>query len=102
MERIRDLGIDIPVTPGIMPITNFSRLARFSDACGAEMPRWIRKQLEAYGDDSLSIRQFGEEMITRMCERLLDGGAPGLHFYTLNMTGPCQVVCENINVHNWR
>ncbi|MBP9962042.1 MAG: methylenetetrahydrofolate reductase [NAD(P)H], partial [Pseudomonas sp.] len=84
VERVQQLGVDIPVVPGIMPITNYSKLARFSDACGAEIPRWIRKQLEAYGDDAKSIQAFGEEVITRMCEQLLQGGAPGLHFYTLN------------------
>ena len=96
IERIHDLGINIPVTPGIMPVSNFSKLARFSDACGAEIPRWIRRQLDAYGDDSASIRQFGEEVVSRMCERLLAGGAPGLHFYTLNMAKPSQAICSNL------
>ncbi|WP_330926084.1 methylenetetrahydrofolate reductase [NAD(P)H] [Candidatus Sororendozoicomonas aggregata] len=96
VDRIQRMGIDIPITPGIMPITNFTRLARFSDACGAEMPRWIRKQLESYGDDTVSIRKFGEEVITRLCQRLLAGGAPGLHFYTLNMAAPCQNICNNL------
>ncbi len=96
VDRIQNMGIDIPITPGIMPITNFTRLARFSDACGAEMPRWIRKQLEAYGDDTASIQQFGEEVITRLCQHLLAGGAPGLHFYTLNMAAPCQKICNNL------
>jgi methylenetetrahydrofolate reductase (NADPH) len=78
------LGIHIPVVPGIMPITQFSSLARFSDVCGAEIPRWIRKRLEAYGDDIASIQAFGFEVVVKLCERLLAGGAPGLHFYTLN------------------
>lgn len=77
-------GINIPVIPGIMPITQFSRLARFSDMCGAEIPRWIRKRLESYGDDVESIKEFGTEVIHNLCQRLINGGAPGIHFYTLN------------------
>lgn len=98
MERVRKLGIDIPVVPGIMPITNYSRLARFSDACGAEIPRWIRKQLEAYGDDLQSIQAFGEQVISEMCERLLQGGAPGLHFYTLNQAEPSLAIWHNLKL----
>lgn len=74
----------IPITPGIMPITQFTKLVRFSDICGAEIPRWIRKRLESYGDDNDSIKSFGIEVIYDLCQRLLSGGAPGLHFYTLN------------------
>ena len=96
VDRVRKLGIDIPIVPGIMPITNYSKLARFSDACGAELPRWVRKQLEAYGDDTASIQAFGEEVITNMCERLLAGGAPGLHFYTLNQAEPSLAVWDNL------
>jgi len=96
VERVRRMGVDIPVIPGIMPITNYSKLARFSDACGAELPRWVRKQLEAYGDDTQSIQRFGEEMITDMCRRLLDGGAPSLHFYTLNQAAPSLAVWKNL------
>ena len=77
-------GIDIPITPGIMPITNFRQLAHFSDICGAEIPQWIRRRLEGYGDDGASIRAFGLDVVTALCERLLAGGAPGLHIYTLN------------------
>ena len=98
VERVQAMGIDIPIIPGIMPITNYSKLARFSDACGAEIPRWIRKQLEAYGDDSDSIMKFGEEVVTDMCQRLLDGGAPGLHFYTLNQAAPSLAVWKNLQV----
>ncbi len=98
VERVRKLGVQIPIVPGIMPITNYSKLARFSDACGAELPRWIRKQLEAYGDDSLSIQAFGTQVITQMCERLLEGGAPGLHFYTLNQAEPSLAVWENLKL----
>lgn len=96
VERARQLGVEVPIIPGIMPITNYSKLARFSDACGAEIPRWIRKQLEAYGDDSESIAAFGEEVISRLCQRLLDGGAPGLHFYTLNQAAATLKVVDNI------
>jgi methylenetetrahydrofolate reductase (NADPH) len=82
------LGIRIPIVPGVMPITNFAQLARFSDACGAEIPRWARKQLEGYADDIASIRAFGHEMVCDLCGRLLDGGAPGIHFYTMNQAAP--------------
>ncbi|VAW96220.1 5,10-methylenetetrahydrofolate reductase [hydrothermal vent metagenome] len=88
----------IPITPGIMPITNYTQLARFSDMCGSEIPRWIRKRLEAYGDDKASIRGFGEEVVTHMCERLLAAGAPGLHFYTMNQTGPTKALWNNLNL----
>ncbi|MBD2839575.1 methylenetetrahydrofolate reductase [NAD(P)H] [Pseudomonas sp. JM0905a] len=98
VERVRKLGVDIPVVPGIMPITNYSKLARFSDACGAEIPRWIRKQLEAYADDAQSIQAFGEQVITEMCEQLLQGGAPGLHFYTLNQADPSLAIWKNLNL----
>ncbi|MNZ55081.1 5,10-methylenetetrahydrofolate reductase [compost metagenome] len=98
VERVQQLGVTIPVVPGIMPITNYSKLARFSDACGAEIPRWIRKQLEAYGDDVNSIQAYGEEVITRMCEQLLQGGAPGLHFYTLNQADPSLAIWNNLKL----
>jgi len=77
-------GIDVPIVPGIMPISSFTKLARFSDACGAEIPRWIRRRLEGFGDDTASIRAFGLDVVTRMCGGLIERGAPGLHFYTLN------------------
>ncbi len=80
-------GLTIPIVPGIMPIASSSRLARFSDACGAEIPRWIRRKLESYGDDTASLRAFGLDVVTDLCARLLEGGAPGLHFYTLNGAG---------------
>ncbi|MFK3798337.1 MULTISPECIES: methylenetetrahydrofolate reductase [NAD(P)H] [unclassified Pseudomonas] len=98
VERVQKLGVNIPIVPGIMPITNYSKLARFSDACGAEIPRWIRKQLEAYGDDSASILAFGEQVVTQMCERLLQGGAPGLHFYTMNQAEPSLSVWNNLKL----
>ena len=80
------LGIAVPVVPGIMPIGNFSQLARFSDACGAEIPRWMRKKLEGYNDDIDSIRAFGLDVVTDLCQRLLDNDAPGLYFYTMNQS----------------
>jgi len=98
VERVRKLGVDQPIVPGIMPITNYSKLARFSDACGAELPRWVRKQLEAYGDDLESIQAFGEQVVTELCERLLAGGAPGLHFYTLNQAGPSLAIWNNLQL----
>ena len=98
VERVRKLGVEQPIVPGIMPITNYSKLARFSDACGAELPRWVRKQLEAYGDDLESIQAFGEQVVTRMCEKLLDGGAPGLHFYTLNQAEPSLAIWNNLGL----
>ncbi|WP_339489663.1 methylenetetrahydrofolate reductase [NAD(P)H] [Pseudomonas sp. EL_65y_Pfl2_R95] len=98
VDRVRKMGVDIPIVPGIMPITNYSKLARFSDACGAEIPRWVRKQLEAYGDDIESIQSFGEQVITEMCEQLLQGGAPGLHFYTLNQSEPSLAIWNNLKL----
>jgi methylenetetrahydrofolate reductase (NADPH) len=84
VDEARALGVAVPIVPGIMPIASFSKLARFSDTCGAEIPRWMRKKLEGYGDDSPSIRDFGLDVVTELCQRLLANGAPGLHFYTLN------------------
>ncbi|MFC4259144.1 methylenetetrahydrofolate reductase [NAD(P)H] [Marinobacter lacisalsi] len=100
IDRLEKMGITIPVVPGIMPIVNFSSLVRFSDMCGAEIPRWIRKQLESYGDDSDSIKKFGEEVVTRMCERLLAAGAPGLHFYTLNQADASLKIWNNLGLAN--
>lgn len=88
IDRLQKEGIEIPVAPGIMPITNASNLIRFADGTGAEIPRWIRKQLAAYGDDSKSIKAFGHEVIVKLCERLIAGGAPSLHFYSMNHTEP--------------
>ncbi|WP_019937210.1 methylenetetrahydrofolate reductase [NAD(P)H] [Bordetella sp. FB-8] len=84
VERAQAAGVSAPIVPGIMPITNSSQLLRFSDACGAEVPRWIRLRLAEFGDDKASIRAFGHDVVTSLCARLLDGGAPGVHFYTLN------------------
>lgn len=98
VDRCLERGIEAPIYPGIMPITNYTKLARFSDACGAEIPRWIRKQLEAYGDDTDSIMKFGEEVITQMCEDLVENDVPGLHFYTLNQADPCINVWKNLGL----
>ena len=92
--------IKIPIVPGIMPITNFSNLVRFSDACGAEIPRWLRKRLEAYGDDIDSIRSLGAEVVTKLCQQLLDMGAPGLHFYTMNQAEPTLAIWEKLGIDN--
>jgi methylenetetrahydrofolate reductase (NADPH) len=84
VDRVQAKGIDIPIVPGIMPITNYTQLMRFSEMCGAEVPRWIRLRLAGMGDDKESIRAFGADVVTDLCETLLDNGVPGLHFYTLN------------------
>jgi methylenetetrahydrofolate reductase (NADPH) len=86
MDQVQKLGIDVPVVAGIMPITNYTQLMRFSDMCGAEIPRWVRLKLASYGDDSASIKAFGLDVVTQLCERLLAGGAPGLHFYSMNQS----------------
>ena len=90
-------GIDVPITPGIMPITNYESLVRFSAMCGTEVPRWIRKRMEAYGDDGASIREFGLDVVTKLCERLLLGGAPGLHIYTLNRANATMRLWQRLN-----
>lgn len=97
MDDCERLGIGIPVTPGIMPITNYRQLARFSDMCGAEIPQWIRRRLEGFGDDSASIRDFGLDVVTALCERLLQGGAPGLHIYTLNRANASYRLWQRLN-----
>jgi methylenetetrahydrofolate reductase (NADPH) len=96
VDDARKLGIDVPIAAGIMPITNYSQLMRFSDMCGAEIPRWVRLKLASFGDDSASIRAFGLDVVTQMCERLLAGGAPALHFYTLNQSGPTLAICRRL------
>ena len=88
VDEARRAGCTVPIVPGIMPITNFAQLARFSDACGAEIPRWIRLKLASFGDDRASIQAFGLDVVGDLCERLLAAGAPGLHFYTMNQAGP--------------
>ena len=96
VDEIRKLGIDIPVMPGIMPIVSFSKLARFSDVCGAELPRWMRRKFEGLGDDTDAIRAFGLDIVSSLCERLLAGGAPGLHFYSMNQSALTLEVCRRI------
>ena len=91
------LGIDIPITPGIMPITNYRQLSRFSNMCGAEIPRWIRQRLEGFGDDGASIRAFGLDVVTALCERLIRGGAPALHIYTLNRANATMLLWQRLN-----
>ena len=98
IERCEQAGVTIPVVPGIMPITNYARLARFSDACGAEIPRWIRKRLEAYGEDEESLKAFGTEVVTKLCEQLLAAGCPGLHFYTMNQAEPTITIWKNLGL----
>ncbi len=92
IDQCRQAGIDQPVVPGIMPITNFQSLTRFSRNCGAEIPRWMSQKLAQYGDDSESVRQFGIEAVTNLCEQLLAGGAPGLHFYSMNQIEPIATI----------
>ena len=96
VEEARAAGVDVPVVAGIMPITNYSQLTRFSDMCGAEIPRWIRLRLASFGDDSASIKAFGLDVVTALCERLLAGGAPGLHFYTLNQANATLEICRRL------
>ena len=96
VESCEKLGLAVPIVPGIMPITNYTQLARFSDMCGAELPRWLRKRLEDFGDDIESLRAFGLDVTTKLCETLLEGGAPGLHFYTMNQVGPTLAVWKNL------
>jgi methylenetetrahydrofolate reductase (NADPH) len=98
LEQVQALGVSVPIVPGIMPINNFSQLARFSDACGAEIPRWIRLKLEGFGDDSASVKAFGLDVVTELCDRLLAGGAPGLHFYTMNMAGPVSTIWQRLGL----
>lgn len=92
------LGVTAPIVPGIMPITNFTQLARFSDACGAEIPRWLRLRLQSLGDDRDAIRALGAEVVAALCRRLLADGAPGLHFYTMNQAEPMLALCERIGL----
>ena len=98
VDECRDAGIALPIVPGVMPIGNFSQLARFSDACGAEIPRWMRFKLESFRDDSASIRAFGLDVVTELCDRLLSGGAPGLHCYTLNQAGLTSTIWQRLGL----
>jgi methylenetetrahydrofolate reductase (NADPH) len=96
VDEARALGVDVPIVPGIMPIAGFTKLARFSDACGADIPRWMRKKFESYGDDVDSIRAFGLDVVSALCERLLKGGAPGLHFYCMNQAALTTEICRRL------
>ena len=98
VAEARALGVTVPIVPGIMPIASFTKLARFSDACGAEIPRWMRHKLESFGDDADSIRAFGLDVVTELCQRLIAGGAPGLHFYSMNQAGLTLEVCKRLGV----
>ena len=96
VDEARAVQLSIPIVPGVMPIANFAQLARFSDACGAEIPRWLRLKLESFHDDSASIRALGLDVVTALCERLIAGGAPGLHFYTLNQAPLALEICRRL------
>ncbi len=98
VNEVRAAGVDIPIIPGIMPIASFSKLARFSDACGAELPRWMRRKFESFGDDAESIRAFGLDVVTELCQRLLDGGAPGLHVYSMNQSALPLEICKRLGI----
>jgi len=98
VEACEAFGITVPIVPGIMPIGNFSQLARFSDACGAEIPRWLRLKLQSFGDDLASIRSLGLDVVTELCDRLLSAGAPGLHFYTMNQAGPTSTIWQRLGI----
>ena len=98
VDDVAKAGLSIPVVPGIMPIINASQLIRFSDACGAEIPRWVRSRLEGFGDDKASIQAFGLDVVSALCERLRVGGAPGVHFYTMNQAAPVKALCERLGL----
>ena len=98
VDEAYKLGADIPVVAGIMPIISSSQLMRFSDACGAEIPRWIRLRLQAFGDDTASIKAFGLDVVSDLCEQLRNGGAPGLHFYTMNQSAAVTAICRNLSI----
>jgi methylenetetrahydrofolate reductase (NADPH) len=96
VDNVRKLGVDVPIVAGIMPITNYTQLMRFSDMCGAEIPRWIRLKLASFGDDSASIKAFGVDVVSGLAERLIAGGAPGLHFYSMNQAVATTAICERL------
>ena len=97
VDNVRKLGVDVPIVAGIMPITNYTQLMRFSDMCGAEIPRWIRLKLASFGDDSASIKAFGLDVVSQLCERLLAGGAPGLHFYSMNQAAATTAIWQRLH-----
>ena len=94
----RALGVTAPIIPGIMPIASFSKLARFSDACGAEIPRWMRKQFESFGDDTASVQAFGLDVVTDLCQQLINRGVPGLHFYSMNQSRLTLEICRRLGI----
>ena len=96
VDDARRLGVEVPIVPGIMPISNFTQLKRFSEACGAEIPRWIAQRMQAYGDDLAAVREFGADVVADLCRRLVAGGAPALHFYTLNLARPTETVLQRL------
>lgn len=98
VDAVNSMGIDIPIVPGIMPIHSFAKLSRFSNTCGAEIPRWLRLKLQSYADDSASIKSFGLDVVTQLCDTLLSRGAPGLHFYTLNQAGLVSTICQRLGL----
>jgi methylenetetrahydrofolate reductase (NADPH) len=98
VEECEKRGVEIPIVPGIMPITNIKQLARFSAMCGAEIPRWLRLRLEAYGEDMRSLKAFGLDVTSELCRRLLEAGAPGLHFYSMNQVEPTRIVWTNLGI----
>jgi len=98
VDAARRAGVEAPIIPGIMPISNFTQLRRFSEACGAEIPRWISKRMQAHGDDAEAIREFGADVVGALCQRLVDGGAPGLHFYALNLAKPTEALLQRIGM----
>jgi methylenetetrahydrofolate reductase (NADPH) len=98
VDEVRKLGVEIPVVPGIMPITNSSGLMRFADNCGAEIPRWVRLRLQSFGDDTASIKAFGLDVVTALCERLREGGAPAFHFYTMNQATATLEICRRLGL----
>ncbi len=98
VEDVQKLGVDVPIVPGIMPITSSAQLLRFSDACGAEIPRWIRLRLQGYGDDVASIKAFGLEVVTDLCDQLRSAGAPGLHFYSMNQSAATLAICQQLGL----
>lgn len=98
LEQCEKAGITIPIVAGIMPITQYAQLFRFSEMCGADIPRWLRKRLESFGDDRASVQAFGLDVVSRLCQQLLEGGAPGLHFYTMNQSAPTLAILENLSI----
>lgn len=100
VDYCRAAGIDAPIVPGIMPISNYDNLARFSASCGAEIPRWLNKRLLGFGDDADSLRKFGIDVVTELCEDLLQGGAPGLHFYSMNLSQAVSQIWTNLDLGN--